>query len=159
MRASARGFTLIELLVVMLLMVIILGMVGLSFTGGEARAVRQESERLALLLQAAQQEAVLQGRVYALAVGASGYEFQVLDGEGKFTVVTQDDVLRPRALPPAMQILSVTIEGAPLGEAPRIVFLPSGDVPAFVITLSQGTARWRVEGQINGVIRPVAPDV
>jgi general secretion pathway protein H len=153
----ARGFTLIELLVVMLLLVIILGMVGLSFSGREARAVREEAERLALLTQAAQQEAVLQGRVLALALAATGYEFQTLGAEGEFAVLERDDVLRPRALPPAMQLVA-TVDGARLGSGGRIVFLPTGDVPLFAVVFTLGEARWRVEGQANGIIRAVSPD-
>jgi prepilin-type N-terminal cleavage/methylation domain-containing protein len=44
------GFTLIELIVVMLLLVVIAGMVVLNLGGDDAGEVREEAERLALLL-------------------------------------------------------------------------------------------------------------
>ena len=95
------GFTLIEILVVMLLLVIVIGMVGLSVSGDEHRAVREESERLSVLLHAVQQEAILQGKVYALELGLDGYEFLILGQDGKFQSLAQaDDMLRPRTLPP-----------------------------------------------------------
>ena len=153
------GFTLIEILVVMLLLVIVIGMVGLSVSGGEHRAVREESERLSVLLHAVQQEAILQGKVYAVEFGSDGYEFHILAQDGKFqSLARTDDMLRARTLPPAMEIRSVTIEGAPAGEASRVVFYPTGETPVFSVSFVQNNAHWRVEGQINGSIRAVGPD-
>ncbi len=152
------GFTLIEVLVVLVLIGVLVGLVTLSLTSQEERAVRQEADRLALLAGAAHQEAVLQGKVLALALAPGGYAFQVLGREGEFSPLTQDDMLRPRSLPPAMQIEAASIDGAPLGEGGRIVFPPSGEVPLFVISLVQGPARRRIEGYPTGVIRSVAPE-
>lgn len=153
------GFTLIEILVVMLLLVIVIGMVGLNVTGDEYRAVREESDRLSVLLHAVQQEAILQGKVYAVQFGATGYEFQVVGKDGKFESLAQtDDMLRPRTLPPAMEIRGVTIEGAPAGESSRVVFYPTGEAPVFEVSFVQANARWRVTGKLNGNIRSVAPD-
>jgi len=91
--------------------------------------------------------------------GVTGYEFQILGKDGKFESLAQvDDMLRPRTLPPAMEIQNVFIEGAPAGESSRIVFYPTGETPVFVVSFVQTNARWRVEGQLNGSIRPVAPD-
>lgn len=156
----ARGFTLIEVLVVVLLMVIVVAMVGLKVGGDEGRAVRQESDRLAMLLLAAQQEAILEGRVLALKLQDSGYEFQGLDEKNKFTRLMRDDILRERELPAAMRIQSVTLDGAPAETGARILIYPTGELPqAFVITLGQGEARWRVEGGLDGAIVAKQPEV
>jgi len=152
------GFTLIEVLVVLVVIGILVGLVTFSLTGQEERAVRQETERLALLAGAAHQEAILQGKVLALALQTGGYEFQVLGTEGEFQPLGGDDVLRPRALPPGMKIESAVSDGAPLGEGGRIVFQPSGEVPLFVISVVHGPARRNVEGFPTGVIRSVAPE-
>ena len=158
MATSSRGFTLIEVLVVVLLMVIVVGMVGLKIGGDEGRAVRQEADRLSVLLQTAQQEAILQGQVLALALGNEGYAFQGLDDQRKFSALN-DPVLRPRELPPAMSILSITLDGVPAEKAPRIILYPTGELPqAFVITLGQGEARWQVRGALNGTIQSAHPD-
>lgn len=153
------GFTLIEILVVMLLLVIVIGMVGLTISGDEHRAVREESDRLSVLLHAVQQEAILQGKVYAVQFGATGYEFQIVGKDGKFESLAQtDDMLRPRTLPPAMEIRGVTVEGAPAGEAARVVFYPTGEAPVFEVSFVQTNARWRVAGRLNGTIRSIGPD-
>ena len=153
-----QGFTLIEVLVVVLLIVIVVGMVGLKIGGDEGRAVRQEADRLSVLLQSAQQEAILQGKVLALALGDEGYEFQGLNDKRKFSALN-DPVLRPRELPPAMSILSITLDGVPAEKEPRIILYPTGELPqAFVITLGQGEARWEVRGALNGNIQSASPD-
>jgi general secretion pathway protein H len=158
MATGSRGFTLIEVLVVVLLMVIVVGMVGLKIGGDEGRAVRQEADRLSVLLQTAQQEAILQGKVLALAMQEEGYEFQGLDVKRKFTPLN-DPVLRPRELPPAMSIISLTLDNVPAGKDGRIILYPTGELPqAFVITLGQGEARWQVRGALNGTIQSAAPD-
>ena len=158
MASGSRGFTLIEILVVGLLMVIVVGMVGLKIGGDEGRAVRQEADRLSVLLQTAQQEAVLQGRVLAVALQDAGYEFQGLNDKRKFSALN-DPVLRPRELPAAMSILSITLDGVPADKTPRIILFPTGELPqAFVITLGQGEARWQVRGALNGTIQSASPN-
>lgn len=155
---SARGFTLIEVLVVVMLLVIVVGMVGLKIGGDEGRAVRQEADRLRVLLQGAQQEAILQGRVLAVALGDEGYAFQGLNEKRKFTAL-KDSMLRPRGLPPAMSILSVTLDGVPAEKASLIMLYPTGELSqSFVVTLGQGEARWQVRGSLNGTIESTSPD-
>lgn len=158
-RHGSRGFTLIELLVVMLLMVIVLAMVGLGIGGSESREVREEADRIAVLLQGARQESILQGKVFAVLFSANGYEFLVLDNQKrKFVPLKGDDMLRARRLPAAMSIRSVTVDGAPQGNEPRLILLPTGELPAFSIVVAQGDNRWVVDGTPDGKIRTVAPN-
>ena len=156
MRQSARGFTLIELAVVMLLLVIVLAMVGLNAGDQDADAVRNESERLALLLQTAQQEAILQGEVIAVELSAEGYQFAKLNDKNEFQALSQDDVLRARQMPEG--VILQHAEGGGETKNADIVFMPSGESTAFTITFSRGKAQWRVEGKANGEIKP-APRV
>lgn len=152
-RPPAAGFTLIELAVVMLLLVIILGMVGVNLTRGPGDVVRDEAQRLALLLQTAQQEAILEGRFYAFAPTLDGYEFLRLDDSGNLVAVAAGDPLGPRVLP-----RSVTLELADLpppaeNEVPLVVFEPSGAVPRFTLILQAEQTVWYVEAGGNGRIR------
>lgn len=151
-----HGFTLIELIVVMLLLVVIAGMVGLNLGGDDAREVREEADRLALLLNTAQEEAILQGQLFALAVEKRGYHFLQLTKNGTLEpLTTKDDVLRFRELPSGMKIDEVEIDGVvkEQDEEIGIVLQPSGDVPDFVITFHKGAATWRVTGSIGDGIR------
>jgi general secretion pathway protein H len=152
----AQGFTLIELIVVMLLLVVIAGMVALNLGDDDAGEVREEAQRLALLLNTAQEEAILQGQLFALAVEKRGYHFLQLTKNGTLEpLAKEDDVLRPRELPIGMNISEVEIDGTvkEQDEEIGIVLQPSGDVPDFVITFHKGTATWRVTGSMGDGIR------
>lgn len=153
----SRGFTLIELLVVMLLIGIILGMIGLQAWGQEGAEAEQESRRLALTLQMAQQEAILEGEILALEVKADGYEFLRLNAKQEFKRVEGDDVLRPRTMPAGVSIESIDVEGArgntQREKLPTVILLPTGEQSAFGATFVQGKVRWRIEGTANGQIK------
>ena len=155
-RGKARGFTLIELLVVVAIIVIMVGLAGAQLMRGPDDVVREESEHLALLLRAARQEAILQGRVFAFGAGRESYRFLRLERNGRLKVARSDDLFRPQRMPPGIVIEALQIEGA--GEAAQdgVVFLPSGELPAFRIVLRSGGARWSVVGAPDGTIRAQA---
>jgi general secretion pathway protein H len=156
-----RGFTLIEVAVVMLVIVIVLGIVSVNLEPDRDSIVRDEANRLALLLQTAQQESILQGKVIAVIVERQGYYFLVMDDKSEFKPLSQDDVLYPRPLPSDIAITSVDIDGAPDTEKPRLILLPTGELSVFTVTLSRGTTRWLVKGELTGEITaqiaPAAP--
>ena len=162
----SRGFTLVELLVVVVIVVIMITLAGAQLMRSPGEAVRDESERLALLLQSAREEAILQGRVFAFGAGRESYRFLRLERDGKLKIAKDDELLRPRQLALGVAIESLRIEGAdgnadpgPGGNAQQqqgLVFLPSGDLPAFRILLAGGGARWSVVGAPDGTIRAQA---
>jgi len=153
-----RGFTLIELLVVIVIIGVMVALAGAQLMRSPGETVRDESEHLALLLQAAHDEAILQGRVFTFGVARDGYTFMRLDRDGKLKVTKDDTVLRPRQLPPGVVIEGLKIEGTENDDAqPKgVVFQPSGELPAFRIVLAGGGARWSVVGSPDGSIRTQA---
>ncbi len=149
---TQQGFTLIEVAVVMLVIVIILGIVSVNLGPDRETPVRDEAHRLALLLQTAQQEAILQGKIYAVTVERQGYHFLTLDENRKFRPVGDDGIFRARSMPPDIVVSSVDIEGQEDIEKPRLILLPTGELPPFTITFMRGDARWQVEGKATGKI-------
>src|SRR5712691_6421588 len=152
-RGPARGFTLIEVLVVVAIIVIVVGLVGVQLMRGPADLVKEESERLALLLRSAREEAILQGRVFAFSAERDSYRFLRLDRDGKLKPAEGDELLRPRRLPPGIAIEALKIEEAGDSAQEGVVFLPSGELPAFRIVLGAAGARSSVVGAPEGTIR------
>jgi general secretion pathway protein H len=161
---GSRGFTLIEVLVVVAIIVVIVGLAGVQLMRGPADIVREESEHLALLLRAAREEAILQGRVYAFGAGRETYRFLRLEPNGRLKPTADDEVFRPQRLPPGITISSLKVEGAGDSDSPLklegagdadqegLVFLPSGELPAFRVVLEGGGASWSIVGTPDGSI-------
>ncbi len=149
---SQQGFTLIEVAVVMLVIVIVLGIVSVNLEPDRETPVRDEARRLALLLQTAQQESILQGKILAVAIERQGYYFLMLNDKHEFKPMTDDEVLHARPLPPGIVISTVDIEGLEETDAPRLILLPTGELPPFTVIFSQGDIRWRVEGTLTGEV-------
>lgn len=150
---NARGFTLIEVAVVVVLIGIIIGMVSLNLGGDDDRAVRTESERLMLLVQAAQQAAILQGDLLLLQVADNGYRFARLNDDNEIELMEQDEILRPRRMPEGVEIGALEVEGTTEDIGGAWLF-PTGELSAFGVTLHdrKGQSRWRVEGSANGEV-------
>ena len=156
-----RGFTLIEIMEVLLIVGIVLGIVSVNLEPDRDSVVRDEANRLTLLLQTAQQESILQGKVIGVVIERQGYYFLTLNDKGEFKPLSEDDVLYPRPLPKDIVISSVDIDGASDTEKPRLILLPTGELAAFTVTLSRGATRWFVKGELTGEITaqiaPAAP--
>jgi len=155
-RERVRGFTLIEVLVVVMIIVVIVGLVGVRLMRGPADIVREESERLALVLSAAREEAILQGRVFAFGAGRESYRFLRLERNGRLKITGDDELLRPTRLPHGITIEALQIEGAGEAALDGLVFLPSGELPAFRVVLASAGIRWSVVGAPDGTIRAQA---
>jgi general secretion pathway protein H len=154
-RRAQRGFTLIEVAVVMLVIVIVLGIVTVNLEPDRETPVRDEARRLVLLLQTAQQESILQGKILAVAIEPQGYYFLMLSDDNEFKPVAGDEVLRARPLPSGIVISRVDVEGVPEDdetEIPRLILLPTGELSPFTVIFSRGDIRWQVEGTLTGEI-------
>ncbi len=148
-----RGFTLIEVVVVMVLIGIIIGMISIQL-GDDSAAVETESQRLALLVQTAQQEAIMSGDILLLEVADNGYRFARLADDGTFQILEQDDVLRPRAMPPGVSIHALDLAGAPEQQS-GVLLWPTGEVTSFSVTLANANEKvlYRVEATVNGDVK------
>jgi len=150
----AAGFTLIELLVVSVIIGLILATVGLNLIPDDKDEVRDEAQRLALLIQSAQQEAVLQSTIILVSLASDGYLFLKPDNAGKLRPMKNDDVFRARKLSDGTEISRIKIDGINVSKNPTLVLFPTGEITPFVITFSRNKARWFIEGAPNGQIRP-----
>lgn len=148
---AASGFTLIEIVVILLVLTVAFGMIGINLTRDDSDILRDEGDRLALLIQAANEEAIMQARPFALTPAPEGYRFLRLDDENKLQPIKPGDLLGPRKLAHRIAIHDFQVEGAK-EERPILIFEPSGVIPAFTIVLHLLDTRWYVQGHGNGKI-------
>lgn len=155
--APARGFTLIELAVILLIITITLGLVGINLQRGDSTRARDEADRIVILLQAAREEAILQGLPLAVRFTRDGYQFLRLNVKGKLEPIEDDEVLTPRTLPDGVT-LSFTMDGAVAETEAGLILEPSGNFIPFVLTLRAGEAVWQAVGLANGKIQSKQPE-
>ena len=72
-----RGFSLLELLVVLVIVGITLGMVTLNVMPNGQKALQDDAQRVALLLQLARDEAIVRDRPVAFEADENHYDFQI----------------------------------------------------------------------------------
>ena len=151
------GFTLIEILVVVVIIGVITAgaMLSLSFTGPD-RELHTEGDRLADLMNYAQEQGELQTRELGLYCTDHSYKFLAFDARRNLWVpITDDDALRARTLPDALK-LQLIVEGrevvlaspadeqkkkiAPQDLQPHVMIFSKGDLTSFRVTLEhEGT--------------------
>ena len=156
-----QGFTLLELLVVLVVIGILSSFAMLS-TGlaDRNKPLGKEAQRMLALLRMASEESVQRGAELGLRIDGNGYRFLRFDRDAWKPLA--DDLFRERDLPAAISV-KLELEGRPIilddpnasdattattatskkdtkTKPPQIVFLSSGEVSPFVLTLSEHDA-------------------
>ena len=109
-RTDARrhqGFTLLELLVVLVIASILLGAVALNAMPGNSQLLHDDAQRIALLLQAARDEAIVRNRAIAFEIDEQRYRFLIRQNDS-WQILTDDALLRERAFRRAPLVVSLT---------------------------------------------------
>jgi general secretion pathway protein H len=147
-----RGFTLIELLVVLVIVGVALGMVVVQLMPDSRSTLRQESQRLALLLENAGMEARASGRPLAWSAEKNGYYFWKKNDYGDWVRLDDDAMFRPRTFPEGMAITEVSVEDQPLKTGEQMSLNASSFALPFLIHLSGGEASASVTGNSTGAV-------
>lgn len=174
---NQHGFTLIEILVVVIIVATVSGIALMSIgLIGDDRELDTERQRIASLIQTAQDEATLQGREFGLEMMTTGYRFVEFDPfSSQWSEILGDDLFRMRELPDGMEFelyvedkrvvlknepqkfedpdeqnLSLTAEKY----SPHIFVFSSGELTAYEIRLRrpQSNQQLALRGDILGEI-------
>jgi type II secretion system protein H len=124
---AADGFTLVEILVVIVILGIAAGLAFALAEPDERDVAAREARRFAGAVEYATQRA--QWRNELLGVSASGHmvRYWRRDATGeRWIVVVDDDVLRPHALPEAVDAIALAYAGRALAADAIVPLRPSG---------------------------------
>jgi len=97
-------------MVVVLIIGVVLAMLSLSVSPNPRTKLRDEATRLATVMQTAQEEAILQGKLFAINIGEDGYAFYEY-GLGGMEAITGDEILKPHKLPENIRITKAEVDG------------------------------------------------
>ena len=124
-------------MVVIVIVGITLGMVSYDAMPNTQKALQNEAQRIALLLQAARDEAIVRNRPVAFEADSEHYSFLVRN-ESDWSTIKGDDLMRER--PFKVSPMSLVMDPPPVtGTDPlRIVFGREPVDKPFVLTLSAG---------------------
>ncbi|HRO03444.1 MAG TPA: GspH/FimT family pseudopilin [Terricaulis sp.] len=139
------GFSLVEALTALMVIGLLVGAVVLAAPGADHK-VRDEAQRLAARIVAAQDESILINRPVALVVTQNGYAFERLEHQG-WVAAGHGAPLGFRAWPADLNVQIEQQEGAE-GDARIARFDALGGATPAALVLSGWGASWRVS--VNG---------
>ncbi|MGQ5523416.1 GspH/FimT family pseudopilin [Chitinimonas sp. PSY-7] len=158
-RAHNAGFTLIEILVVLVIIGIVVALAAVRFGMSDQDTVQRESERLALLLESARDEAISLGQPIGFGLQSGGYLFYQQGPESKWAVLDKNEVLRPRELPTPVILENIRVNLVALPGDGYLVFSPSGVNAPFSLVLRAGAYRRVLSADPMGRMSVADPDV
>jgi general secretion pathway protein H len=143
-RRSSMGFTLLEMLVVLMIAGMLVAVVALAPSRNRRTDLAEEAQRLATMLETADDEAQIRSASIAWQPVDGGYRFYQRAENGTWQPIA-DDLLKPRRWGDEVTTVSIRYTGS--GETtPRIVFGDESiDVPV-TVTLGSGSDQLQVMG-------------
>ena len=138
---SRRGYTLIEILAVLAIIGIAVVLAQVRFARSPAQALEHEAHRLALVLELARDEAMMQGCTVAWKPSSDSHRLECRHAQ-------TDYAAHPWAQGVALE--RVSIAGVPVARESPLLFTPSGINAPFQLMLALEGHRVHVTGDALG---------
>ena len=151
-RFRNSGFTLVEILVVLVIIGITLALVSVNFAKDDRAELRDEAQRLALLYQAARDEAISTGKAVAWVANGPQYGFFHHDADDKWSEAIAEAPFTGQSFAPRITLVELQVDGAKVPLDTPVVFSSSGMNTPFLATLDIAGDRLGITGDAVGLI-------
>jgi type II secretion system protein H len=113
-RLLGRGFTLIEILVVVAILAIGAGLAAVALSGDERGTLLREARRFAGAVEYGADRAKVRRETLGVSADGATWRFWRRAADGRWTALSDDPALAPRALPAPLRATPYAYAGAPL---------------------------------------------
>lgn len=143
-----RGFTLIEIMIVLVIIAIMAGVVVLNVNSSNYSGFMAEGLKISSTLEVIADEAVYTNSVIVCDVTDTGFVCQSYkNGEWRD--------LNMRSLvswgwPRSIQVKAIYVNGRPIKDDEKLRFLPSGEIQAMSLQISDGVHNAWIDGDMDG---------
>lgn len=151
-----RGFTLLEMLVALVVASIMLSVATLQLMPTAQSVLREESQRLAFLMENGAMSSQAGGQPLAWSGTGNSYRFWNRTKEGEWVRIERDNLLHPRTLPEAVRIGEVRFNGRRIEPGSLVVLSPELSAKDFRVSLHSSELISDVVGNGLGKVEVVA---
>lgn len=151
-----RGFTLLEMLVALVVASIMLTVVTLNLMPSAQSVLKDESQRLAFLLENGAMASQAGGQSLAWSGSGNSYRFWKRTKAGEWVRIERDNLLHPRVLPDRMHIGEVSFDGRRLEPGSLVILSPELAARNFRVRLHSAEFISDVAGNGLGKVESVA---
>lgn len=151
MRRQRAGFTLLEIMVVLVIIGIVLTLAVVRLDPPADRVLQQEAERLALLFEAARDEAIARSEPLAWSHFRGRHQFWIRR-DADWQPLSGVDVLVSRELPAGVGFGRIKVNLQLQGEDGKLVFQPSGVNELFQLQLQGEGGVFELSSDVLGRI-------
>ena len=151
-----RGFTLLEMMVVLVVASIMLSVATLSLMPNAQSVLRDESQRLAFLMENGAMSSQAGGQPLAWSGTGNSYRFWKQTKEGEWVRIERDNLLHPRNLPEAVRIGEISFNGRRIEPGALVLLSPELTAKDFRVSLRSAELVSDIVGNGLGKVTVVA---
>ena len=151
-----RGFTLLEMLVALVVASIMLSVATLQLMPSAQTVLREESQRLAFLMENGAMSSQAGGQPLAWSGTGNSYRFWKRTREGEWVRIERDNLLHPRNLPETVRIGEVSFNGRRIEPGALVLLSPELSAKDFRVSLHSSELVSDIVGNGLGKVEVVA---
>lgn len=142
LKKKQSGISLLEILVVLILVSVLIGTVRLSINAGSGNRLSKSVDDLKNEIQATRENAILQGRLYAVVFSRNNYTIYVLNNDNKLVEAEKDSGLHSGHLPDGSTFGELSFGDTIETGKTRLIIDPSNPLPTFRLAITNHKQTW-----------------